>query len=154
MSWFNYYGLVIFAVLMAPNVAYMIKNKGSFENRFSCKALEIAEQIGRYGSFLLLIFNIPYTYKGFFFDGGEVTYLAVNGAILLCYLSVWVIMWKKANVLRAVLLSVLPSLIFVFSGIMIISIPLMAASLLFAATHITISVKNAVLAERAGREKA
>ena len=43
---------------------------------------------------------------------------------------------------KALLLSIIPSGIFVFSGVIIVSIPLLVFSALFAVTHILISVKN------------
>lgn len=142
MDWFNYYGLVIFVVLMIPNVIFFIKNKNGFTNKFDCKAIEYCEQAGRYGSFIFLIFNIPYLYRGFFFDCGETVYIIVNAILLGIYLLTWIIMWKKNNLTRALILSITPSIMFIFSGVMILSIPLIVFSIIFAVTHITISVKN------------
>ena len=28
MSWFNYYGLIIVAIILTPNIVYAVKNKG------------------------------------------------------------------------------------------------------------------------------
>ena len=44
MSWFNYYGLIILAVMMIPNVIYAIKSKGNFNDGYHNKAVEILEQ--------------------------------------------------------------------------------------------------------------
>ena len=49
--------------------------------------------------------------------------------------------------LRAYLLSIIPSMIFLFSGIMIRNIPLIISSIAFAIAHITISLKNAFIKE-------
>ncbi|MGN1103952.1 MAG: hypothetical protein ACI4QI_03665 [Candidatus Coproplasma sp.] len=144
MGWFNYYGLIIIVLIMVPNIAFAFCHKDGFENKYSNKLCEAFEQIGRYACFALMIFNIPYTYLGYYFPYAEVVYLAVNGALVLSYLLIWVIMWKKDNLLRAVLLSAIPSTIFVFSGIVVASIPLIVFSIIFAVTHILISVKNAL----------
>ncbi len=64
MSWFNYYGLAIMAVIMIPNIIYAVKKKND-GNDYHNKAVEIFEQIGRYGCMFLMIFNIPYTYFNF-----------------------------------------------------------------------------------------
>ena len=143
MSWFNGYGLAIMALIMIPNVIFSLRHGEEFTNRFDCKCLEIAEQIGRYGSFVLMIFNIPHTYFGWVCAFAEPIYLIVNGVLIAVYEAVWIAMRDKNNLARALLLSVIPSVIFIFSGIMITSVPLIAFAVLFAACHITISVKNA-----------
>lgn len=143
MSWFNYYGLAIALIMMLPNIIFSFFHKDGFANHFSCKKLEIAEQIGRYATFALMIFNIPYTYIGWLFNGGELVYLIVNGSLLAVYEVIWFVMRNKNNMARALLLSAIPSMIFIFSGVMIMSIPLILFSFLFAVSHIVISVKNA-----------
>ena len=65
MNWFNYYGLIIMAVIMIPNIIYAVLHKNNSAGAFNNKAVIIAEQIGRYGCFVFMIFNIPYTYFGF-----------------------------------------------------------------------------------------
>lgn len=144
MDWFNYYGLVILIILKIPNIIYSIKVKDGFKNKFDNKILEYSEQIGRYGSFIFLVFNIPKLFVGFWFSNALVVYLIVNGILLIIYLTSWVVMWGKNNLVRALFLSICPSLMFIFSGIMTVNFPLMIFSVLFAITHITISVKNVV----------
>ncbi|MDE6884366.1 MAG: hypothetical protein K2P32_01205, partial [Clostridia bacterium] len=79
MSWFNYYGLAIMAIIMIPNIIYAIKHKNDVAPTYANKKIVIAEQIGRYGCFILMIFNIPYTYFNFWFDSALIVYLSVNG---------------------------------------------------------------------------
>ena len=74
MSWFNYYGLILMAIIMIPNIIYAAKHKNN-ENSYRNKTVEILEQIGRYGCFVLMIFNIPYTYFNFWFDNALTVYL-------------------------------------------------------------------------------
>ena len=142
MSWFNYYGLAIFVLMMIPSVVYAAKNKGSFGENVAGKAVSAVENVARIGSFVFLIFNIPYTYAGFWFENALVVYLSVNGILLFFYLSIWLVMRNKETVLRAVLLSVIPSAILIFSGILVRSAPLTAFALTFAPCHIYISVVN------------
>ena len=56
--------------------------------------------------------------------------------------------WKKNGVFKALALSILPSVVFLFSGIMSRSILLTVAALLFAPAHILISYQNAKTYER------
>lgn len=53
MEWFNVFGLVFITVIMIPNIIFAVKNKDAFENRNQNKAIEIIEQIGRFGCFVL-----------------------------------------------------------------------------------------------------
>lgn len=136
MSWFNYYGLAVMAIIMIPNIIYAVKHKNS-ENAYRNKAAEILEQIGRYGCFVLMIFNIPYTYFNFWFDYALIVYLSVIGSLCLVYLIFWVICWHRKDKLKALSLSIIPSCIFLFDGVVLASIPL-----IFFSGHIYISCKN------------
>lgn len=141
MNWFNYYGLAIMAVIMIPNIIYTVKRKGG-EGSFSNKFVGIAEQIGRYGCMVFMIFNIPYTYFNFWFDYALIVYLSVNGGLCLAYLIFWVICWNRTDKLKALSLSIIPSCIFLFSGVVLANIPLIVFSVIFAVNHILISYKN------------
>lgn len=141
MNWFNYYGLAIMAVIMIPNIIYAIKHKDD-ENSYHNKAVEILEQIGRYGCMLLMVFNIPYTYFNFWFDYAFIVYLSINGGLCFAYLFFWVICWNRKGKLKALSLSIIPSCIFLFSGIVLANIPLVVFSIIFAVNHILISYKN------------
>lgn len=141
MGWFNYYGLAVMAIVMIPNIIYAVKHKNG-ENAYRNKAVEITEQIGRYGCFALMIFNIPYTYFDFWFDYAIIVYLAVIGGLCLAYLIFWVICRNRNDKLKALSLSIIPSCIFLFGGIMLASIPLIFFSVLFGVCHIYIICKN------------
>ena len=124
MGWFNYYGLAVMAVVMIPNIIYAVKNKGNVADTYNNKLATVAEQVGRYGCFAFMIFNIPYSYFNFWFDYAIIVYLAVNGGLCLAYLIFWIICRNKSGKLRALALSVIPSCIFIFSGVMLLNIPL------------------------------
>lgn len=142
MSWFNYIGLVIIVIIMVPNIIYAVRQQDGFQNRYKNKTAEIFEQIGRYGCFIFMIFNIPYTYFDFWFDGALLAYIIVNSLLCVGYLVCWAIFWKKSHFGKAISLSLLPSCIFLFSGIMLANIPLIAFAIIFAPCHILISCKN------------
>ena len=141
MTWFNYYGIIIMAFIMTPNIIYAVKHKNS-ESADRNKAIEILEQIGRYGCFVLMIFNIPYTYFNFWFDHSLIVYLTVSGGLCLAYLIFWALCWDRNDKLKALSLSIIPSCIFLFDGVVLADIPLIAFSVLFAVCHIFISYKN------------
>lgn len=145
MDWFNYYGLAVMAVILIPNCIYAIKIKNETINVYNSKTVTILEQIGRYGCFAFMIFNVPYTYFNFWFDNALTVYLSVNGGLCLAYIAFWIICWNKNGKLKALTLSIIPSTIFLFSGIIIANIPLVVFSVLFAVNHIYISYKNYIV---------
>ncbi len=142
MGWFNYIGIIIFALLMLPNIIYSIKHKDEFNNTGINKTIVIIEQIARYGCIVFLIFNIPMTYFDYWFINAKWIYIIVNCIFIGVYLLSWMIHWKS-RIFRAAILSITPSIIFLFSGVMILSIPLMIFSIIFSIFHIYISIRNA-----------
>lgn len=143
MEWFNVYGMIFIMVLMIPNIIFAIKCKDGFLNKWNNKVVELIEQIGRYSCFAFMIINVPGTCFGFSSDEAFAVYLIVNIVIILIYCAIWIVCFRKNNVFRALSLSIIPSVVFLFSGIMSRSVLLIIASLLFAPSHILISYKNA-----------
>ena len=128
---------------MIPNVIFALKCKDGFENRWENKAVEVLEQIGRYGCFAFMVINIPKTWFGWASDEAFALYLIVDAVLIIAYCVIWVVCFKKNSVFRALSLSMIPSAIFLFSGIMSRSVLLMISAVVFAPCHILISYKNA-----------
>ena len=127
---------------MIPNIVYAVRcrnNKIEKQNKF----IEALEQIGRFGCMIFMIINVPYTWFGWWSDEAFAVYLIVDIVLALLYCALWVVLWKKDGVFKALALSIIPSAIFLFSGIMSRSVPLIVSALIFAPTHIFISYKNA-----------
>lgn len=143
MNWFNIYGLIFIVIIMIPNIVFALKCKDGFLNKYNNKFVELFEQIGRFVSFIFMILNIPKTYFSFYFNNGLILYLIVDSILVALYCLIWAICFKKPSVFRALSLSIIPSILFLYSGIMIRSILLIIFSLIFAPCHILISYKNA-----------
>lgn len=143
MGWFNVFGLIFIVVIMIPNVVFAIKRKDGFDNKWDNKFVEFIEQAGRFGCFGFMIFNIPGTWFGWWSDEAFALYLVVDGILVILYCAIWIICFKKNSVFRALALSVIPSVLFLFSGIISRSVLLTVASVLFAPSHIAISYRNA-----------
>ena len=143
MNWFNIYGLIMVAVIMIPNILFAIRCKDGFDNKWNNKWVETVEQIGRFGCFGFMVFNIPGTWFGWWSDEAFALYLIVDAVLVILYCAIWAICFRKSSVFRALALSIIPSILFLFSGIMSRSILLTAAAVLFAPSHITLSYQNA-----------
>ncbi len=90
-----------------------------------------------------MIINIPGTWFGWWSDEAFAIYLIVDAILVVLYCAIWIICFKKSSIFRALALSVIPSVLFLFSGIMSRSILLLIAAILFAPSHILLSYKNA-----------
>lgn len=142
---FNPWGFLFLSIIMIPNIIFAIKNKEAFENSIQkkwFKILEIFEQIGRYGCFFCMMFNISGTYFGFSSNYSFRIYLIINGILIFSYCLIWITHFKKNNLFRGISLSVIPSIIFLFSGIISKSILLIIFAIIFAPCHIAISILN------------
>lgn len=143
MEWLNVFGLVMVAVIMIPNVLFAMKCKDGFVNKWNNKSVETVEQIGRFGCFGFMIINIPGTWFGWWSDEAFAVYLVVDAVLVTLYCVIWAACFRKSSVFRALALSIIPSVLFLFSGIMSRSILLTIAAVLFAPSHILISYQNA-----------
>lgn len=143
MGWINIFGLVFMVIIMIPNVIFALKCKDGFENKWENKFIEALEQIGRYGCFAFMVINITKTWFGWASDEAFALYLIVDAVLIIAYCVIWAVCFKKNSVFRALSLSMIPSAIFLFSGIMSRSVLLMISALIFAPCHILISYKNA-----------
>ena len=143
MEWLNVFGLAMVAVIMIPNILFAMKCKDGFVNKWNNKSVETVEQIGRFGCFGFMIINIPGTWFGWWSDEAFAVYLVVDALLVTLYCVIWAICFRKSSVFRALALSIIPSVLFLFSGIMSRSILLTIAAVLFAPSHILISYQNA-----------
>jgi len=142
MEWLNIYGLFFMIAMLVPNFLYAIRCKEGFANRYRSKAVELAEQIGRFGCIAFMVFNIPSTWFGFPSDEAFVVYLITNTLLVALYCILRYVFWSKNTLLRALSLSILPAAIFLLSGILNRSVLLTLSALLFAPAHIFISYQN------------
>lgn len=90
-----------------------------------------------------MIINIPGTWFGWWSDEAFAVYLIVDTILVLLYCLIWIVCFKKNSIFRALSLSIIPSVLFLFSGIMSRSVLLIISSVFFAPSHIVISYRNA-----------
>ena len=143
MEWLNVFGLVMVTVIMIPNILFAMKRKDGFVNKWNNKSVETVEQIGRFGCFGFMIINIPGTWFGWWSDEAFALYLTVDIVLAAFYCLIWMVWFKKKSVFKALALSILPSALFLFSGVMSRSVLLTLFAIVFAPSHIAVSYKNA-----------
>lgn len=145
LGWLNIYGLVFMAVIMIPNIVFAVRCRDGFENRWKNRVIGTLEQIGRFGCFGFMILYIPGTWFGFPSDEAFAVYLIADSVLIAAYCLIWMICFRKNSVFRALALSILPSAVFLLSGVLSRSVLLIAAAVVFAPCHILQSLQNAVL---------
>lgn len=141
MDWLNIYGLITMIIIMIPNAIFAIKEK-NFESKYNNKTVELIEQIGRFGSMGLMIFNIPLLDYGYWFTNGKVLYMFSIVILVILYCTVWFLYFQKASIEKALLLAIIPTILFLFSGIIQGKILLIVSAVIFGITHVIITYYN------------
>lgn len=144
MSWFHLPGLLFVILILIPNLLFAAIHKDGFENLYHNPTAELLEQIGRFGCFVFMFFTPPMLCRGYWFAGGRMAYWVAGSLLTALYCLGWAVFWKESSVRKALTLSILPSLLFLVSGVLLLHLPLLVLSVLFAVCHITISYRNAI----------
>ena len=146
---FNYisiYAAAILVLLLIPNIIYAFKFKGSY-NHCTNRLMNILEQIGRYGSFILML--VPLGVGEFGFSSAEslIIYAFGSAAILLAYWIVWAMYFHRVTTARAMLLAILPVALFTLCAVTLRHWLLLAFIVVFAVGHIYITAVNSAANE-------
>lgn len=139
---FNYFGIIFIIVLMLPNIYASIFKKELFVNKFDDRLLIKLENIGRYLCMILMVINIQDLYGGFKSVEAFVAYLGINIILLGLYYIVWFIFYKFNNIYKNMILGIIPSLMFIISGILQNHLLLIISGIVFAYAHLRIIWKN------------
>ena len=140
-SWINGWGAMIVIIMLVPNIIFGIKNP-YLENKCENVIMNTIEQVGRYTSMILMI--VPVLVEKFDFKSvfEMIFYIVVTSALLLLYLLVWFFYLKSQSTNKSILLALLPTIIFVISGILLRHWLLMIAGILFGIGHIFVTLQN------------
>lgn len=141
----NFWGLIFVVIILIPNIVFAISCKDGFENRYQNKLVETLEQIGRFGCFFSMFIVVPYMNKGYWFQQGKAIYLILGFLFVGLYCLGWIVFWKENSIRKSLYLSMIPSLLFLESGVVSGNILLLIFAVIFAPCHILISYWNAVL---------
>lgn len=128
-------------LLLIPNIIYAFQNKSS-ENKCKSKVMNFVEQIGRYGSMFLMIFSIgifEYVWKS---DEAFAMWLIVNVLLILTYWTLWGFYSRSQQMILAILLAVVPSMLFILSGYFIRHWLLMGFGFVFLIGHTYVTYQN------------
>lgn len=143
MGWLNGFGLILVVLLLIPNIFYAVKMQNG-RNRCTNTAMNALEQIGRYGCMFLMVFNIGIAELGFSSLGKFLLYLVGNACLMIAYWVVWILYFCKETYWKQIALAVIPTCLFLLSGITMRHILLIVFGVVFGIGHIYVTSKNAV----------
>lgn len=140
-GWINAAGAAIVALMLAPNVVYAFRCPGQ-TNRCENLWMNGLEQIGRYASMALMVLPLGVWEFGFPSAAGMLLYFLGNGALLLCYWFFWFLYFRKPTKGRALTLAVVPTGIFLLSGLTLGHWLLVLSAVIFGVGHVYVTRKN------------
>ena len=147
-GWINVFGAVVVVLMLIPNIVYAIRYRDE-KNLCTNRLMNLIEQIGRYACIVLMWLPLLVWEFGFRSVFEMLLYLFGNGALLLAYWIVFFRHMRKRSAAKALTLAVLPSCIFLMSGILLRHWLLAGFAVLFAIGHIYVTLKN-VQAQQSG----
>lgn len=142
-NWINIYGFILVALLLIPNIIYAVKTKEQ-KNKCTNKFMNIMEQIGRYGCMFLMVFNIGIAEFGFYSVGAFIIYMLGNVLFMIFYWIIWMFFFYKQSYWKQIALAVIPTCLFLLSGITMRHYLLIAFGVIFGIGHIYVTTKNRV----------
>lgn len=141
-GWINIFGLAIVILMLLPNIIYAVKFR-NVVNKCNSKAMNIIEQIGRYLSMILMIFNIGIVEFGFASVGAFIICFIGNTSFLIIYWIIWGLYFKKKNMWKSMALAIIPTAIFLLCGITLRHYLLVTSAVVFGIGHIYVTYQNA-----------
>lgn len=142
-GWINVFGAAVVILMLIPNILYALKNrdeKNLCENQF----MNIIEQVGRYACIILMWLPLLVWKFGFTGTAGMILYLGGNAVLLAVYWIIFAGYMKKKQPGSALILAILPTCIFLLSGLVLRHWLLVAFAILFGIGHIYVTKKNAL----------
>ena len=138
-GWINLFGAGIIVLIMIPNIIYAARQKQDETQIEVPRGLSACEQVGRYGCIILMWLPLLVWKFGFGSVEEFLIYLIGNGALLLCYYLSWMLYSRKKTLSVAMALAIIPTAIFLLSGILLRHWLLVAFAILFGFAHCTIT---------------
>ena len=141
-GWINWFGLVLVALLLIPNMIWAVRHRGK-TNKCTSRLMNIIEQIGRYGCMFLMVFNIGIAEFGFASSLCFLACLIGSAVLLLLCWTFWIAYYIKQAFFPALMLAVLPTLLFLLCGVMQRHWLLVGFAAVFGAGHVYVTACNA-----------
>ncbi len=137
-GWINFFNAAIVFLILIPNLVYSLKNRNAGAVTLP-KHLTICEWIGRIGCICLMLLPV-FVWKFGFSSAAELeVYFLFNTVALFVYYLEWIRYGKKKSYREGMVLSVIPTAIFLLCGALLRHWSLVAVAVLFGYAHIKIT---------------
>ena len=136
----NFFQVAIVWILIIPDLLFSI-HRESREIKKSAPA-SITEQFGRYASMLLMVLPLGIWEFGFKSPEELIIYFAANGILLLAYIIIYVLFFKKQDFGKAIVLGIIRVIVFSLCGILLRHWFLVIFAVIFAIGHFAVIVKK------------
>lgn len=144
MNWLNVFGLILVVLLLVPNIIYAIKVRNQ-QNKCTNRIMNVLEQVGRYGCMFLMVFHIGIAEFGFGSVGAFLIYLIGNAILMIAYWIIWMLYFYKQTYWEQMSLAVIPTCLFLLSGITMQHYLLIIFGTIFGIGHIYVTSRNRVI---------
>ena len=138
-GWINLFGAGIVVHIMIPNIIYAARQKQDETEIKVPHYLSACEQVGRYGCIIMMWLPLLVWKFGFVSAVEFLIYLIGNGVLSLCYYFFWMLYSRKRTLSVAMALAIIPTAIFLLSGMLLRHWLLVVFAILFGVAHCTIT---------------
>ena len=138
-GWINLFGAGIVVLIMIPNIIYAARQKQDETQIKVPHYLSACEQVGRYGCIIMMWLPLLVWKFGFVSAVEFLIYLIGNGVLSLCYYFFWMLYSRKRTLSVAMALAIIPTAIFLLSGMLLRHWLLVVFAILFGVAHCTIT---------------
>ena len=146
-NWINIFGLIFVILLLIPNIIYALwlkQDNRKSVNHCSNKFMNVLEQTGWYGCMVLMVFSIGMREFGFASVTAFLIYLFGNSLIMIVYWTVWMLYFVKPAQGKQIALVILPTALFLLSGMTLHYVLLTVFSLLFGVARFYVAWQNRI----------
>ena len=137
----NLFNGIIVAVLLIPSVVMAFKFK-KFRNRCTNTAMNVCQWLGRFGAILFMVVPFGVGEFGFSHINEFLIYLIANIILLVIYIFVWLSFMKKQTYIKAMIMAVVPAVIFLVCGVTLRHFILLFCAVMFFIGHIYVTTSN------------
>lgn len=126
----NVCGLLFAIILLAPHIVYA-KTHNYDMSVFDNRGMLLLERIGKYCSLFLMSFHIGILDKGFTSPVMQKFWFIFSAVMSAAYIAAWILFFKKEGRVLAYMLTVLPAVVFMLSGLLQVNTLLLTFGVVF-----------------------
>lgn len=126
----NVYGLLFAVILAVPNIVYARTHNYDLK-AINNRAMLYIERTGKYFSLFLMGINIGVLEQGFTAPIMEIYWLISTSVLIVIYVVLWILFFKKETKALAYLLTITAALIVIQSGLLQVKTLLLTAGIVY-----------------------